>query len=764
MQDQILEPHESSSHASPIAGTLVLIALGLLPLFVLPVNGFPFALSKTTLFSLLLAVGAVTLGLSALRRGSLSLPSSKLFLALGGLVGAYALASVLSQDWKLSLVGSGAEVDTLLFMALAALTAVLVTTLFSAKESAHKLLTVLGISAAIVALFQFARIWAGSLFEGGVFGTATSNLVGGWNDFGTTMGMLALLCAASLDARRSSFIGKLVALLGLLASLFLAAVVNLSVLWWALALAGLCVAYARFSGAQEDTAVSSRIPFASLVLVVVSVVFIVWGPQLAPRVQQLAPAQQIEAQLTLPTTIEVTRATYAQSALTTFFGSGPNTFAQQWLLYKPASLTNSDFWTLDFGAGFSTIATAFLTAGLVGGLLFLAIPLLFLAFFFRNVRHVYDPHERDILVAAGGAAIFLFAMLAVYAPGQVVALLAFAMLGLAAAFGAYRKEHHLALSGLTGKLVLAVIILACVAGAAALGQRFLSGVYQGRALVAASEGNMALAQANAMRALSTLRSEEALHLLATLKFSEAQTIAAETDKATEGTRANRLQAALSDASVYATAAAQSFPTHWGNWLTLAQLYEALIPLKVEGAYQQSAIAYANAIRLSPRNPELYLMVARMEASAGNEQNARNAVSQALTLKQNYTDAILFIVQLEVAKKNIDGALNAAAAAVQTSPNNAGLWFQLGVLAYEKGDDATAAGALKQAVTLVPDYANAKFFLGLAYYRQGKVGDAVALFEELARQNPDNAQVTSILADMKSGKPAPAPTTAPVKEK
>jgi cytochrome c-type biogenesis protein CcmH/NrfG len=86
----------------------------------------------------------------------------------------------------------------------------------------------------------------------------------------------------------------------------------------------------------------------------------------------------------------------------------------------------------------------------------------------------------------------------------------------------------------------------------------------------------------------------------------------------------------------------------------------------------------------------------------------------------------------------------------------------------------ASAAFEQAIALVPEYANAKYFLGLSYAATSRFEAAAALFEDLARSNPDNAEVSLILANLRERRapfeglePPPTPpeerATAPVSE-
>ena len=86
-----------------------------------------------------------------------------------------------------------------------------------------------------------------------------------------------------------------------------------------------------------------------------------------------------------------------------------------------------------------------------------------------------------------------------------------------------------------------------------------------------------------------------------------------------------------------------------------------------------------------------------------------------------------------------------------SPQNAGLYFQLGILYFNLPDYTKASQALAQAVQIIPDYANARYFLGLSLARTGDKAGATAQFEAIQKTNPDNAEIKSVLANLKAGK-------------
>jgi cytochrome c-type biogenesis protein CcmH/NrfG len=203
------------------------------------------------------------------------------------------------------------------------------------------------------------------------------------------------------------------------------------------------------------------------------------------------------------------------------------------------------------------------------------------------------------------------------------------------------------------------------------------------------------------------------------------------------------------------------PYDYRSTLALAQVYDYLSTLGVQGAAQTAAQAYVASQKQDPTNPAIPLAMARLAANNSDAQDTTTYLQQALTLKPNYTDAILLVVQLDVANKDIPSAIKAATAAAQTAPGDAPIWFELGLLYYSNNDAANAQKALEQAVAIEPDYANAQYFLGLSDYIVGDVSDAIVQFKALDQSNPGNSEVELILSNLTSGKQPFAGAQPPV---
>jgi len=193
------------------------------------------------------------------------------------------------------------------------------------------------------------------------------------------------------------------------------------------------------------------------------------------------------------------------------------------------------------------------------------------------------------------------------------------------------------------------------------------------------------------------------------------------------------------------------PQNYQNWMVLGRIYAGVLPLGFPGAYDKAKEAYAKAAEISPVSPLLALENARLEALNNNPTKAKEYIGQAIQLKNNYTDAVYLLSQIEIAAGNIKGAIQSVEAAAFLTPNDLTAFFQLGFLRYSDKNYKDAVPALERAVQLNESYSNARYFLGLSYDKLGKTQEAIAQFTRVAELNPDNAEVASIIKNLKAGK-------------
>jgi tetratricopeptide (TPR) repeat protein len=211
-----------------------------------------------------------------------------------------------------------------------------------------------------------------------------------------------------------------------------------------------------------------------------------------------------------------------------------------------------------------------------------------------------------------------------------------------------------------------------------------------------------------------------------------------------------------------------------NWLSLGRVYETLVPLGVDKAYEQGQAAFDRAKQLKPSDPSILLnYFAQLEISNKNLSKARTYVKDSLLAKNDYAPAISLLAQLDAEEGNLDVAARRLEEFLTTYPqyNDASLYFQLGFLKYQRENYKDASLALERAVAIVPNFSNAKYFLGLSYDHLGKKAEALKQFQDIAKLNPNNKEVRQIVNNLMSGQGATnqevtvtASTTAKTKTK
>jgi tetratricopeptide (TPR) repeat protein len=305
--------------------------------------------------------------------------------------------------------------------------------------------------------------------------------------------------------------------------------------------------------------------------------------------------------------------------------------------------------------------------------------------------------------------------------------------------------------------------------------RFISGVYAGRAVALGNGGSTDYTTINALLTKAAgyyndplyYRLETSVGITELSATVNEQNVAAATQQA-------QFQAQLSSAISAGQEAVTLAPGDYQNWLALGEVYEAIVPLGVQGAYDEAKAAYQKAEALDPTSPTIPYMLGRLEAEDKNYSAAETDIQAALSLKNDDTDAIFLLAQIQIAEGDVQSAIQSVQAGSVFTPTDAGVFFQLGFLKYYVKDYTGAAAALTTAIQIVPNYANAQYFLGLSDYALGDTESAIAQFQAIDKSNPGNTEVEAILANLESGKnplagispPEPAPqneTTPPIDE-
>ncbi|OHA17073.1 MAG: hypothetical protein A3H57_04990 [Candidatus Taylorbacteria bacterium RIFCSPLOWO2_02_FULL_43_11] len=781
------EENETQRRGKSFLGKLsyyvLMAALFLLPVLVIPSVSVHFAFTKQLIFASAVLVAFAFFVLQRLKDGTYELPTSLVVLSGGGVVLALLLSSLFSGSVSNSILGQGFETGSFLAVFIGFLAVLVLPLYFKTKDTIFSALVALMVSFVVVALFEISRFAFGPNFLSmGYFTDITSNPIGQWNDLGVFFGLFAVLSWITSEFFDLGNMAKVFVYAILAVSLFFVAVVSFPMIWYVLALiAVILVVYLRSTNKRASSfgmdsgAGSKRWPIVSVAVGLLALIMIipVWqkpegatesirtnvGSIIGSKLATSFNINQIDVRPSWQSTMNVAKQTLKSDPI---LGSGPNRFASEWLKYKDPSVNSTIFWGTDFNFGIGTLPTFIVTSGLLGTIAWLFFIGCFLYVGFRSMFvPVEDKTDRYLVTMSFLGALFLWIFNLIYAPGNVVSALTFITTGLFVASLVSANLSKMKSGEYTGKpklsfatvLVLIFTLVVAVTAEYFILQRYIAYVQFQKGVLAAN-GAEGANEAEAKIASAAKISENDLfyRALTELGLIKLNTLLSEstTDKTPEAIRTN-FQNLLGTTLNHANRAIEIDKTNYANWLVRGRVYELIVPLKIEGAYNFAKTTYEEAIKINPHNPAIYLMLARLESTNGNNEAALSYIDQALKEKANYTDAVFMKAQIEIAEGKIKDAIKSVESAAIIQPNDPTILFQLGFLKFNDKDYTGAIQALEDATRLNPIYANAKYFLGLAYEKMNRDSDAIKQFTELKETNPDNAEIDLILSNLKAGK-------------
>ena len=161
-------------------------------------------------------------------------------------------------------------------------------------------------------------------------------------------------------------------------------------------------------------------------------------------------------------------------------------------------------------------------------------------------------------------------------------------------------------------------------------------------------------------------------------------------------------------------------------------------------YSKALEAYKRALVLNPNNPEIFRLLAELEAANGDYNAARQYAIQAIVKKTNYSAAYLTTALIEVSRGNIEEGIKILESAVRIIPSEMTLVYQLGLLYRDSGQYAKAVDALSYLLTQIPEHSDARFSLALVYEKQGRVSAALKELREVLKHNPNNQIILDVI--------------------
>ncbi len=761
------------SQVHKISFLITLVLLFLLPVFFTPGGALSLDVAKSALlvFGTVVATGVF---LWEVWRGEkLDIPWHPFVLVVVLLPLVYLVSALSTTPSSLSLFGYSFEVGTFGHMLLGSVLLILVGTVFTNTSRTLRALAAFFLSFSLIAVFAAIKIlshaWAGGgdFFVWGTFFGNMGNPLGSWTDLAISFGLLSAFTVLIIGMVPMKWPARALVYGILILSTALSAIIHFSTaLVLTLATSVLLLLY--FSTVEKSFSTARSKPvFLSIALGVVSLTFLI-NPAipgtegtLGDAVARTFKIENTDVRPSFSATLGVSKAVL--SSQIALLGSGPNTFGHDWLIYKPADVNATPFWAVTFPFGIGFIPTQIASTGILGTVLWLAFFVLLILLGVKIFSRM--PESRVLrfgLVATFLLTFFLWISSFLYTPSGTLLILTFIFSGLLVTAGMETGVVQSRVMHLRGspqaRLVSTLLLVMVALGALLLGwtgfEKTISAFYWKNAIAFSNTADVSLQEVEneLMKALKFAPADIHYVALSRVNFAKAQAAA----NATTGTpEENRtiFDNALGKSISAARDAVSANPAGFQNWVSLGMIYSALVPkpLAVEGAYENARFAYNEARKRNPANPELPLLLARLELGRGNVAAAHSFIRESVALKEDYADAYLMLAQLEIQEGNTALAIISAEKLALLVPNNPGIYFELGLLKYSDRNYTGAANAFKLALAAMPEYANAQYYLGLALARLGRLNEAQEQFEALSVTNPDNEEVQSILEDLRAGR-------------
>ncbi len=741
---------------------LLVAGIALLPIIFVPGLTTLTGALKTYLVVGVLLLAVVFYSLAVLRRGEVRLRFPYLITTWWGLVLTGMVAGLMAPQVGVALWGAAFEIHTVGFLVVLGAVMTMMLLFRESKYAIVYLFSGLFISAFILSTLHIARLLLGpEWLSFGLLASPAATLVGSFNDLALFLALVVMVGLISLLQLHMPKLIEIALTAIVTLSMVMLGVINFFAVWIVLGLFGLLLLMYTLTNGRIGTPRSLSTPsivvtILSLLVFVVSLVFIIGGTSLGAVIANKTGISYLEVRPSFTATLDILRATYGQNAFT---GAGPNHFNEVWTQFKDQSLNLTVFWNTAFNAGNGYIPTWFVT----GGILMVLAWVIFLAFFVREgVRTLLRPAVNDnfwffIATISFTVSFFVLAMSLIYVPGPVILILGFANIGLfvvASEMLTPRQVRtvNLLTNSKTGFVLIATVMIIIVSSVGAGYQLFhqvLGLTSYAKALeIPAGDNQVAEVTAAVVRAYAFHPNDAFVRDLANYQLREMQLLAIKPEPTTADTQ--RFGVLVTAALEASTVAINERPSDARNWTTRADVYTTLASADVEGAYDRAVADYNEARTRDPQNPYYDLQMAILELSKDNRDGARAALEIALQKKANYTDALVLLAQLDIAAGNLDEAIRTTTSLVSLEANNPGRYYQLGILYSAKREHETAIEAFSQAIALNPQFANARYLRALELLTLNRKDEAVSELVIVRDLNPDNTSVEELIGRIERG--------------
>jgi tetratricopeptide (TPR) repeat protein len=157
------------------------------------------------------------------------------------------------------------------------------------------------------------------------------------------------------------------------------------------------------------------------------------------------------------------------------------------------------------------------------------------------------------------------------------------------------------------------------------------------------------------------------------------------------------------------------------------------------------VAYENAIRMDPKNPESYFHIGIAESALGNHDAAVDWMTEAHNLAPGRSDISLALVEELIHARNYEQARTELTVATAVNPNDPSLREALADLFAAQDQTSDAVKTYQESLQLNPGSVSARLGLARVYKEVGQTERARAALAEVLKLDPKNAEAEAQLS-------------------
>lgn len=744
-----------------ISKIIIFLAVFLVPLVFWPGGIYFYANIKLGIFFGAIIIALILWSISRLKNNDFNFPVNLISLSVLLILITSLLSSVFSSNPFVSIFGSGLSLFSFEGILILFTAFLLIGSLFTGKKAAF--IATYGIyTSFVIALFvHLLYVFVSALPNLGFFVSNSVNTIGKWSDLGIVSAFVIIVSYLTIETHQKRARIKTFSWIGLVISVISAIVINETVIWITLGLISLIYLVYKIIITRQNSeeSINKSLPYTTIAVLLVSFVMILAGGILSNFSDAFLNINFSETKPGIQSTFELSKNVITENPV---FGYGPNRFTEAWQMHKPDFISQTNYWGTDFNFGYSYFTSILPQVGLLGTLAWALFVVMIvwgaIKLLFKKTNGLI---ENKLNLIHSFAAIFFIFVLFVQVPSASLLVTAFVFLGIFLG-SLIRNDLYKTINisidkkpkiGFLYIFSIIVLMILSIYMAYMSARQFTSTLFLEKASYQVQIGEIDLGGRSLINSINIFTNDQNLRSLSEYNQIQMGLLLQNSTLEDQGT-VDSFRGLLTNAINASTAAINYDPNNYLNFASTANIYESLLEINVEGSYEQAIAFYEEALKLNPKNPGIYLDMARTAFKSGQNDVAREYISESLKIKPQFANAAFLLSQIQISEDNIPEAIRSVEASIALQPNNSNLYFQLGLLRYNENDYQGAIASFERAVILSPYFSNAKYFLGLSYEQVGRTSDAIYQFEDLEILNPDNSEIKEILSNLRSGNSIP----------